>query len=254
MRIILLLFFLMNVGLLQAQQKDLYLLIGQSNMAGRGDFESPRDSARIDDVFLLNDEGQFEIARNPLNRYSTIRKVCEPHLLRVGLGGSFSKEMALYLRDSVYLIVNARGGTSVDKFLKGGDFGYYESILNRTINALDKYKNLKLKAILWHQGESDSDTPEEYLEKLAAMVSDFRTDFNLPELPFIAGELGLWNPDYDQMRAKIRMIPEYIDKSYLVSSKDLKNRDEYHFDTPSYKELGIRYAEVCKKAIYEVKK
>lgn len=246
--------FLLLTEVLLAQQKDLYLLIGQSNMAGRGDFESPGDSTKIDNVFLLNDTGAFEAAKNPLNRYSTIRKACEPELQRVGLGARFSEEMARFLKDSVYLIVNARGGTPVEKFLKGADDGYYETILNRTVNALAQNKNLRLRAILWHQGESNSDDTAEYLENLNRMVADFRTDLKIPDLPFIAGELGEWNRSYDQVMEKIRMIPTYLHNVYLVSSKGLKNRDEHHFDTESYKELGRRYAQLCKEVIYRVKK
>lgn len=237
-----------------AQHKDVFLLIGQSNMAGRGDFESPADSLLLNHVFLLNDSGEFEGAKNPLNRYSTIRKVCEPELMRVGLGSSFAKEMAVYLKDSVYLIVNARGGTPAAKFLKGADNGYYETILNRTVNALQKNKNLRLRAILWHQGESDADTPKNYLEQVQTMVNSFRTDLNMPDLPFVAGELGEWNPDYETIGRKISMIPTTIENAYLVRSKGLKNRDAYHFDTASYKELGKRFAEVCKAALYTEKK
>lgn len=241
---------LMISGILNAQQKDIFLLIGQSNMAGRGDFESPADSVLLHNVFLLNDSGEFEGAKNPLNRYSTIRKVCEPELMRVGLGSSFAKEMAIFLKDSVYLIVNARGGTSVNKFLKGTDDGYYETILNRTRNALQKNKNLRLRAILWHQGESDADNPDNYLEHVHTMVNSFRTDLNMPNLPFVAGELGEWNPNYKMIDKKMEMIPTTIKNAYLVSSKGLKNRDEYHFNTSSYKELGKRYAELCKDALY----
>lgn len=254
MKVKLLVLFLLLTFVLQAQKKDLYLLIGQSNMAGRGDFENAIDSTKIKGVFLLNDKGEFENAKNPLNRYSTIRKVCEPNLMRVGLGASFSKEMARFLKDSVYLIVNARGGISIDKFLKGADDGYYETTLNRTRNALNKNENLTLKAILWHQGESDSNNAEEYLKKLSKIVTDFRKDFNIPQLPFIAGELGEWNSDYNEIMEKILMIPKYIDNSYLVSSKRLKNRDTHHFNTSSYKKLGKRYAEICKKAIYKFDK
>ncbi|MEO9510703.1 MAG: sialate O-acetylesterase [Flavobacteriaceae bacterium] len=236
-----------------AQQKDVFLLIGQSNMAGRGDFETPMDSTAIANVFLLNDKGEFEIAKNPLNRYSTIRKVCEPELQGVGLGSSFAREMVCFLKDSVYLIVNARGGTPVQKFIKGKDDGYYETILNRTSNALQANKNLRLRAILWHQGESNASNTKDYLRHLNLMIESFRKDLNMPELPFIVGELGEWNGSYYNVRDKIKQIPERIENSYLVSSQGLKNRDEHHFDTASYNEFGKRYAEICQKVIYTKK-
>ena len=50
---------------------DLYLCIGQSNMAGRGKL-SPEVMDTIQYVYLLNAEDKFEPAVNPLNRFSTI--------------------------------------------------------------------------------------------------------------------------------------------------------------------------------------
>ena len=52
---------------------DLYVCIGQSNMAGRATLTSEVMDT-LQNVYLLNDKGSFEPAVNPLNRYSTIRK------------------------------------------------------------------------------------------------------------------------------------------------------------------------------------
>ena len=52
---------------------DLYLCIGQSNMAGRGKL-SPEVMDTLQNVYLLNADDQFEPAVNPLNRYSTISR------------------------------------------------------------------------------------------------------------------------------------------------------------------------------------
>lgn len=50
-----------------------YLLIGQSNMAGRAPI-AETETAPMQGVYLLNGEDKWEPASNPLNRYSTIRK------------------------------------------------------------------------------------------------------------------------------------------------------------------------------------
>ena len=49
---------------------DLYVCIGQSNMAGRATL-TPEVMDTLQNVYLLNDKGNFEPAVNPLNRYST---------------------------------------------------------------------------------------------------------------------------------------------------------------------------------------
>jgi len=55
------------------QPLDVYLLIGQSNMAGRAHYEKD-EAGPIDRCYLLNEKDQWEPAKNPLNRHSTIRK------------------------------------------------------------------------------------------------------------------------------------------------------------------------------------
>ena len=55
---------------------DLYVCIGQSNMAGRATL-TPEVMDTLQNVYLLNDKGNFEPAVNPLNRYSTVRKICQ---------------------------------------------------------------------------------------------------------------------------------------------------------------------------------
>ena len=51
----------------------IYLLIGQSNMAGRAAI-SEKDTEPLENCYLLNTKNTWEVAKNPLNRYSTIRK------------------------------------------------------------------------------------------------------------------------------------------------------------------------------------
>jgi len=70
------------------------------------------------------------------------------------------------------------------------------------------------------------DDAERYLEHLRTMVNEFRTDLNMPKLPYLAGELGDWKPNYKTINIKMNMIPTTIKNAYLVSSKDLKNGDE----------------------------
>ena len=70
---------------------DLYLCIGQSNMAGRGKL-SPEVMDTLQNVYLLNADDQFEPAVNPLNRYSTIGKGLSWQ--QVGPAYGFAKTMA----------------------------------------------------------------------------------------------------------------------------------------------------------------
>ena len=131
-----------------AQPKLVFLLIGQSNMAGRAALE-PGDDKPMAGVFLLDDRGRWEPAKNPLNRYSSDRKTIK--MQRIGPGDGFARRLHKELpRTKIGLIVNARGGTSVEQWAKGQPL--YEHTLKR-LRALPK---LKLSAVLWHQGEANA--------------------------------------------------------------------------------------------------
>lgn len=88
-------------------QLDLFLFIGQSNMAGRG-YITDNYKSSIKDVYLLTPNGDMEPARNPLNKYSTIRKQID--LQGVGPAYSFAKAIADKTGRKLGLVVNARGG------------------------------------------------------------------------------------------------------------------------------------------------
>ena len=53
---------------------DVFLLIGQSNMAGRGHMIDGDEEIIDENVFILDEKGEVVPARNPLNIYSSIRK------------------------------------------------------------------------------------------------------------------------------------------------------------------------------------
>lgn len=223
-----------------SNEKKLFVLLGQSNMAGRAPIEK-QDSLPLFMVKILTEKGGFEIAENPLNGYSNIRKKLS--LQKLGPGYTFAKRLSEEYQDTIFLIVNARGGTALEKFMKNDSTGYYERTIFRIKQALKERPDLKLSAIIWHQGESNREYYKDYIQHLKTLVNDYRKDLNMPELPFIAGEIGRWNPTYINIARKIAMIPDSINNAYLVSSEGLGNIDEFHFDSKSQRILGNRYAE-----------
>lgn len=219
--------------------KRLFILLGQSNMSGRAPIESV-DTVALPLVKLLNANGKFEIAENPLNRYSNIRK--DITMQKLGPGYTFAKVLSEQIKDTIYLVVNARGGTALERFMKNDSTGYYNKILIRVRQALREYPDMKPEAIIWHQGESNRTDYINYLAHLNKFVNDLRTDLETPDLLFIAGEIGRWNPDYLNIVKRIAVIPDSISHSGLVSSEGLTNIDEFHFNSASQRKLGKRYA------------
>ena len=214
----------------------IYLLIGQSNMAGRA--QIPEDAAGpIDRCMLLNDQNAWEPATNPLNRHSPIRK--GPGMQKLGPGYGFAKKMTEAAPGATLgLVVNARGGTSIDEWHAKSEL--YRSARKRAREAM---KHGTLKGVLWHQGESDMAKPDDYLAKLQTLVANLRADLNNPNLPFIAGQIAKDGAINEQ----IAKLPETTHGTAFVSSAGLTTTDGTHFDTNSQILLGERYAEAMVK-------
>ena len=108
-----------------------------------------------------------------------------------------------------------------------------------------------LKAILWHQGESDCSPRNAavYEEKLRELITRFRTEFGNPELPFIIGQLGEfpgkeWSESHRTVDAAHRHLAATMPNVYFVSSEGLSDKgDKLHFSTEALRTLGQRYAE-----------
>lgn len=239
-----------------SDEYDVFLLIGQSNMAGRGYMVEGDEDVFDENVFLLNDAGEVVPATNPLNQYSSIRKGMS--IQRIGPGLGFSMKVAKKTGRKILLVVNARGGTTLAQWAKGdsGD-GYYEEAVRRTKQAM-KYGSLK--AIIWHQGCGDSKKTDVYLDNLAVFVEQLRTDLGA-DVPFIAGELGQWRPIVATFNKMIHSIADYIPNSAWVSSKRCipiaapdpegkPNLKDPHFDRKSQILIGKRYADKVLKMCY----
>ena len=246
----------------QTGEYDVYLLIGQSNMAGRGTMLPEDTAAPIEGVYLLDTEGNVVPATNPLNQYSTIRK--EMKHQQINPGFSFSQEIYKATGRKVLLVVNARGGSNISEWAKGKatTFDYTDASGNKSSVSLsflsEAVRRTKqataygpLKAILWHQGESNSSNPSGYMDKLTELVSNLRAE--LGAVPFIAGEIAPWHKNKDKFNPIINTISTVIPNSDCVSSEGcnmLLDESDPHFGRDGQILLGQRYAEKVLKMIY----
>lgn len=240
----------------QYDQYDVFLLIGQSNMAGRGYMLEEDMQVFDENVFILNEAGEIVPATNPLNQYSSIRKGME--IQRIGPGYGFAMKISRETGRKILLVVNAKGGTTLSQWAKGeGGDGFYEEAVRRTKQAM-QYGTLK--AILWHQGCGDSRNTDVYMGKLAVFVENLRHDLGA-DVPFIAGELGQWRSNVAAFNEMIHSISDYIPHSDWVSSdggvpiaspdpEGEPNLKDPHFDRRSQIMLGERYADKVLQMCY----
>ena len=223
-----------------AENMDLYLLIGQSNMAGRGVLT---DLNRIssDGIFKLDANGEWQAAEEPIH-------FDKPSVAGAGLAASFARTMADRRKGvTVGLIPCAVGGTSIYRWVESGDL--WSNAVARTRIAL---RSGTLKGILWHQGEGDcsATSAPAWGAKLEGMIVSFRREFG--SVPFVAGELGRYldNTGWRVINAHLHALEGKVPNYRVVSSEGLTpNSDNVHFNTESLREFGLRYAEAMMSCV-----
>ena len=227
-----------------ATKFHLFLLAGQSNMAGRGKV-TEKDRKVDPHVLTLNKKGKWVNAVDPIH-------FDKPGIAGVGLGKTFAKAYATsHPGITVGLIPCAVGGSPISSWEPGGYHPStkthpYDAAIERTHLAM---KTGTLKGVLWHQGESDckAELAVVYKEKLHSLIRRFRKNFNAPGLPFIAGQMGQfkerpWNADKHQINTIHKTLPSEVSLTGFVNSNGLTHKgDKIHFDSESYRELGRRY-------------
>ena len=138
------------------------------------------------------------------------------------------------------------GGTPLRRWVKGGDL--YERAVSRAKAAA---RDGRIKGVLWHQGESDTnkkENAETYGERLAQMFRDLRQDLGLPELPIVVGQLGDFltpekYPYVQTVRGAIEHIPAVVAGVGYADSEGLGHKgDHLHFSADAERELGVRFA------------
>jgi hypothetical protein len=226
-----------------AAKYHLYLLIGQSNMAGRGKVEK-EDTTPHPRVLVLNKEDQWVPAIDPLH--------FDKSIAGVGPGLAFGKAMADADKDiNVGLIPCAAGGSPITVWKKDAFWAQtkskpYDEMLRRVAVAR---KRGVLKGILWHQGESDSTEADAklYADRLADLAARLRRDLEAADVPILVG--GLSEP-FRTRSEHARLVDQALrdfakkDKhaAYVDSDKLTLMKDNTHFDAASAREFGRRYA------------
>ncbi|WP_319501494.1 sialate O-acetylesterase [uncultured Draconibacterium sp.] len=225
---------------------DIYLLIGQSNMAGRAPIEK-QDKDTLSNVFLFTGEGGHEWikAANPLNKYSTVRKSLSKQ--KLGPGYTFAREMAKASNGKqIGLVVNARGGTSISEWSPGGIL--YNEAVKRAKMAM---KFGEMKGIVWHQGESDASKADSYPAKIKQLIQSLRTELGNPDLPFVAGQLSEDKTERHAFNVMILTLPTLVPNTGVVTTERTKTMDSTHFNAESQGLLGERYTREMLKLVIQ---
>ncbi|AHJ98426.1 sialate O-acetylesterase [Hymenobacter swuensis] len=230
----------------------LYLLVGQSNMAGRGTVET-QDTLPNRHVLRLNAAGQWEVAQDPIH--------FDKSVAGVGPGLTFGRTLAAQDTSVVIgLITCAVGGSAISYWQPGAFYpptktNPYDDAIRRARAAM---QSGTLAGIIWHQGESDSNPAGSaaYAQNLTALIARFRQDLQAPTVPFVAGQLPefqLAKPDSagrphtnqaaQRINATVAALRKTVSRYAYVTAEGTTHIGDYtHFNATSARLMGRRYA------------
>ncbi len=256
------------------------LLIGQSNMAGAGNYDAldatvKKRIEKISDRVSLSINGKPPI---PLTySFSKYQKK------KRGFGNIFGPELFLGLtlaekfpNQDFLFVKRSQGGTALygawnpewtaekaaaveKKGFKQNLQLYNESLtqLNAQLTNLKKTgKTYKIKGIFWMQGENDAAkeiAARSYEVNLKKLISSYRTELKLPELAFVMGQINSSYGKFSDGPEMVRQAMVNVAKSdrnvgLIKSSMDRtwsdfpKHDDNVHYNHIGQMRLGKAFA------------
>lgn len=219
-----------------------FLLLGQSNMAGYPKAQES-DKVKNDRILALGyDNNQWAVAVPPLH---------ENYQGAIGPGDWFAKTLIQKLPagDTIGLVPCAISGEKIETFMKSGG-SKYNWIISRAKSA--QQKGGIIDGILFHQGESNNGDTS-WPNKVNTLVEDLKKDLGIGDIPFIAGEL-LYSGGCAGHNTLVNKLPSVVKNCSVVSASGLTvdpsdTQWKLHFGHDSQVEFGKRYAEKMIQAL-----
>lgn len=176
---------MIELNKLNKQNRNIFLLAGQSNMSGQGGVENrkwdgivPHECISNPKILKLNASLKWEEAKEPLHDGIDTRAV-------EGVGPGIAFAHFLLIRNtkisSVGLVPCAISATGILQWQKGQNL--YNQLVNRAKASLSGGGSIK--ALLWYQGETDTATvadAQAYKARLQRFILDLRSDLGLSNL------------------------------------------------------------------------
>lgn len=216
-----------DCGLEREIKRQAIILLGQSNMSGRGDLNAV-DPISDDRIFMMRNDEWVKM-EEPIHTDKTIAGI--------GLAASFAKGFVESFDCEVGLVPAAMGGSSLDDWAVGNML-YREAVRLIKIAMEDS----EVAAILWHQGEANQ-SDRSYAIKLRAIFDAMLEDAGLDEskIVIVTGELFGTRSDAVH-RGQLDELGLYYTNYGVAESDGLTVFDvTTHFDSQSLRVFGYRY-------------
>ena len=213
---------------------DLYLVIGQSNAAGRA-----RDTIEDEPMLGVHQyraDGTWGLAAHPLN--DSTRAVHLGHFENHNPGHSpalhFAKRISRAVGVPVGLIVAALGGSPLRWWMDE------EGLASLSLNALEMVSAAggRPRGVVWYQGEAEcfEETTSDYATRFGAFIKALRERIGNPQLRFLTVQLarctdqrpGEVDLQWGVLREQQRRAAHELTGVYLVPAGDLPLYDFVH--------------------------
>jgi sialate O-acetylesterase len=246
---------------------DVWLCSGQSNMAhNMSEAEhGERDAAASDFPLLRTFRVKESIADEPRDDAAGASwVVCSPQTAMSfsAVAYYFGRQIQKEANVPVGLLVCAWGGSSVSAWMSRDAlnqpairrqvpfdvFGWREPTRPNKLYAgmLHPVAPFGVRGVLWYQGETDAELPYNaylYRDLLAAMITDWRTLWREPELPFYVVQLPILKTrDWTVLRESQDTVSRTLPHVGMITTIDVSRPTQLH---PANKhETGARLADL----------
>lgn len=260
------------------KEMPFFLLIGQSNIGGRGRMDDLTEEERApsEGIYNFTHHMEYMPAQHPLQSVDDPifhskrpRKLVggqyefhSPGVNTVGPGLFFAESIRNKLGfEQLGLLLCARSAIPMPMWLKGINPSLYRYIIHRTNMAMQSGPCL---GILIYIGESDARVEkfaQNYHNNLLSFIDCIRKELNARTTPIIISQISCMDEDGPLNQKtdfpyweNIRNIQAEIDLPHvkMVETSGLpKCKDGLHLNTAAHRELGIRFADVMYEMLQE---
>ena len=245
---------------------NVILTAGQSNADGRVPLSDFPADIKYQFCFWSYGSGDFERASGDFSLFS-------PRSAKPKVENSWGFDAVLYhlleqeWKRNFFVVKQAVGGTAIDRRCKGSTNGLYwsadpdfldneKSLLKAFTEQIQRclahLHDYNIKALVWHQGESDKNADTKYYDNMKSVISYIRNflvkltgNKKYEKLPVICAS---FSKDSRQASPKVvealRKIEKEDNNFHVIDASDLPLlQDNLHFNAEGAKILGNRFYE-----------
>ena len=233
------------------------LVIGQSNMSGRG--QPPFTAANSDLAVNYNNAGTWEHLADPYDDESSASAVDYDNNIAAGsMIPGIANSLLQTFDFPIAFVPAAKGGSNL--YVNGSNYGWAyrnpsnhfdtSTLYGQSITKAQSVGGVEL--IIMHQGEADlsaSRTEANYEADFATMIGHYRQDL-YAEIPIFICQLGTVGGGTDAGVTGIRSAQHNVDNGMNIfmgaTAMEMPRIDAWHYDTPALTVIGSRLANAIK--------